>query len=54
MRMRFHRHGHQESGERRRHMPLICIVLMGIGFMTVLYLMIVYVLMPVLAMLTVS
>ena len=39
---------------RRHHMPLIAIILMCIGLLTVLYFLIVYVLMPVLALMTVS
>lgn len=47
----------EEKGTRcrqRRRIPIIAIILMGIGLITVLYLLITYVLMPVLAMLTVS
>ena len=40
--------------ENHRRIPLFCFILMIIGSLTILYLMIVYVLMPVLAMLTVS
>ena len=53
--MRFFRrrweHG-PHSGPERRRIPLIFIVLMLIGLMTVLYFLIVYGLIPVLAMLT--
>ena len=38
--------------ERRRRMPLIGLILMTIGLLTVLYFLITYVLMPVLAMMT--
>jgi len=40
--------------EGRPRIPAIAMILMVIGAMTVLYLLITYVLMPVLAMLTVS
>ena len=49
----FHRHGgpHREG---RRPIPLFGMILMGIGLLTVLYFLITYVLMPILAMLTKS
>ncbi len=55
MRIKFGRHD-QTSSERGafRRIPVISAVLMVIGFLTVLYLIVVYILMPVLAMLTVS
>ena len=48
--------GHEkpEKQERRWRLPLYCWILMAIGFMTVLYFLITYLLMPLLAMLTVS
>ncbi len=39
---------------RRHQMPLIAVILMCIGLLTVLYFLITYVLMPILAMMTVS
>ena len=53
--MRFirRRHGHNpDSGAERRRLPLICVILMMIGLLTVLYFLVVYGLIPVLAMLT--
>ena len=41
-------------GPRERRLPLFCWILMFVGLLTLLYLFITYVLMPVLAMLTVS
>ncbi len=53
--MRFIRrkHGHNpEPGTERRRIPMICVILMMIGLLTVLYFLVVYGLIPVLAMLT--
>ena len=56
MRKKFDRHDQVCSSERgtNRRIPVISAVLMAIGFLTVLYLFVVYILIPVLAMLTVS
>ena len=43
-----------EGKPRHRRIPLIGIILMAIGLMTVLYFLIVWVLIPVLAAITVS
>lgn len=52
MRRQFTHHDHH--GEERRRIPVIGIILMGIGLITVLYFLITYALMPLLAMLTPS
>ena len=44
----------EPNGEHRPRIPLPGMILMGIGLLTVLYFFITYVLMPILAMLTVS
>lgn len=49
-----YRRGDPDHHPRQKKLPFICWILMAVGFLTVLYLMITYVLMPVLAMLTVS
>lgn len=55
MKWRFRRHDrHEREFGRKRHMPFFCILLMAVGALTLLYLVVVYLLMPVLAMLTVS
>ena len=45
---------HEHHGEERCRIPVIGWILMGIGLLTVLYFLITYALMPLLAMLTVS
>ena len=51
---RFFRRRGDEHNPHRRKLPLFCWILMAVGLITVLYLLITYVLIPVLAMLTVS
>ena len=46
------RYGKRPPREKRPGMSLIGMILMGIGAVTVVYLLIVYVLMPLLAMMT--
>lgn len=53
--MRFIRRKHEHGpcpGPERRRIPLICVIMMLIGILTVLYFLVVYGLIPVLAMLT--
>ncbi len=45
---------HEHHGDERRRIPVIGMILMGIGLITVLYFLITYALMPLLAMLTPS
>lgn len=52
MRIPFNHHEHH--GDERRRIPVIGMILMGIGLITVLYFLITYALMPLLAMLTPS
>lgn len=55
--MRFIRRKHgycPDHGTERRRLPLICVILMMIGLLTILYFLVVYGLIPVLAMLTPS
>ena len=47
-------HPGDEYRRERRRIPPAAVILMMIGFLTVLYFLVVYALMPVLAMLTVS
>ena len=49
---RFRKDPHHEYGERRRRRPVISLILMTIGLLTVLYVLIVFVIIPVLAALT--
>lgn len=50
--MSFKLHRDNPPREPRRRIPLIGVILMGIGAVTVVYLLITYGLMPLLAMLT--
>ena len=54
MRWRFRRKGcpGHEPRPGRRRIPLFCVVLMALGLMTMLYFLIVYALIPVLALMS--
>lgn len=54
MSKRLHRHAGDSPAENRRRQPLIFVFLMAIGILTILYLFIVYILMPLLALMTIS
>ncbi len=52
MRRFFRRREPHPHSERKHHLPVFAVILMGIGLITVLYFLIVYLLIPFLAMLT--
>ena len=54
MRKWFGHRNDPNDNDRRPHMPVFAIILMAIGMITVIYLLITYVLIPVLAMMTIS
>ena len=52
MRFGFRKHHHDEENERHMRMSAFSVFLMAVGFLTVLYLLVVYVIIPVLAAMT--